>query len=61
MVSSRRDLLNYMRLKIGLTLKRDQNTYYQKKTPPPRNHLDIGASRLPTLARNEAGDWLMPN
>jgi len=35
--------------------------YYhrQEKRPPPHNHLDIGALRLPTLGRNQAGDWLM--
>jgi len=39
-------------------------TYYdrQKITPPsPCNHLGIGALRLPTLLRNQAGDWLMPS
>jgi len=33
-------------------------TIRQKKRPPC-NHLDIGAWRWPTLARNHAGDWLM--
>jgi len=27
-----------------------------KNVPPPCNHLNIGALRLPTLARNQAGD-----
>jgi len=33
--------------------------YYhrQKKRPLPCDHLDIGALRLPTYARNQAGDW----
>jgi len=36
-------------------------TYYhrQKNHPIPCNHLDIGALRLPTLARNQGGDWMM--
>jgi len=33
----------------------------RKNVPPPCNHLDIGALRLPTLARNRGGDWLMPS
>ena len=28
----------------------------RKNVPPPCNHLDIGALRLPTLARNRGGD-----
>ena len=32
--------------------------YNRQKNVPPCNHLDIGALRLPTLARNQAGDWL---
>jgi len=31
----------------------------KEKTSPPCNHLDIGALRLPTVARNQTGDWLM--
>ena len=35
-------------------------TIIDKKSPPPCNHMDIRTLRLPTLARNQAGDWLMP-
>jgi len=31
----------------------------KKSLPRPGNHLDIGVLRLPTFARNQAGDWLV--
>jgi len=39
----------------------DRPRTFRRKNAPPRNHLDIDAWRLPTLARNQAGDWLMPS
>ena len=35
--------------------------YHGQKKRPPCNHLDISAFRLPTLARNQAGDRLIPS
>ena len=35
--------------------------FYHRKYIPPCNHLDIGALRLPTLARNQTGNWLIPS
>ena len=37
------------------------DTIIDRKNVPPSNHLDIGALGLPTLARNQTGDWLMPS
>jgi len=36
-------------------------TIIDRKNVLPCNHLDIGALRLPTLAQNQTGDWLMPS
>jgi len=44
----------YFNLKINFILP-------DRKKSPPCNHLDIGALRLLTLDRNQAGDWLMPS
>jgi len=46
---------------VGAAKFVDMYYHRQKKTPPPYNHLDIRALRLPTLARNQAGDWLIPS
>jgi len=39
----------------------DVISYYQRQEKrPPCNHLDIRELWLPTSARNQTGDWLMP-
>jgi len=51
----KRVLCNALRSGFALTTC----TIMGRKNVPPSNHLDIRALRLPTLARNQTGDWLV--
>jgi len=44
---------------LSQRIKGNFSTIIDRKIVLPSKHLDIGALRLPTLAQNQAGDWLM--
>jgi len=51
----------YHSLKNKKSIETDVLSETERPLPPPCNHLDNVVLRLPTFARNQAGDWLMPS